>query len=68
MKLDRASFAVALKMHRDRLGLTQHEAAALLDVSPRAYWQWEAAQGDTLPVTMEGTIARLAKQRTPKAA
>ena len=59
MALDRDTFAAALQMHRNRLGLTQAEAAVLCEVSPRVWWKWEHAQGDTLPVTMEGTIARL---------
>lgn len=59
MALDRATFAAALQMHRDRLSLTQAEAAALCEVSPRAWWKWENAKGDTLPVTQEGVIARL---------
>ena len=59
MALDRDTFAACLQMHRNRLGLTQAEAAVLCEVSPRVWWKWEHARGDTLPVTMEGTIARL---------
>lgn len=59
MALDRAAFAAALLMHRTRLGLTQAEAAGLCEVSPRVWWKWENAAGDTLPVTQEGVIARL---------
>lgn len=58
-KLDRESFALALKMHRERLNLTQADAAALCEVSPRVWWKWENAKGDTMPVTMEGVISRL---------
>jgi len=63
------TFGAALKMHRDRLGLTQAEVATLLDVSARIVWQWEQAIGNPLPVTMEGVIARLklAKAKTPPA-
>lgn len=63
------TFAAALKMHRDRLGLTQAEAATLLDVSPRILWQWEQATGNPLSVTMEGVLARLkfSKTKTPPA-
>jgi transcriptional regulator with XRE-family HTH domain len=57
--LDRESFAAALKMHQDRLGLTQAEAAGLLGVSPRVLWQWREAKGNPLAVTMEGALARL---------
>jgi DNA-binding XRE family transcriptional regulator len=59
MGLDRVTFAVALKIHRDRLGLTQAEAATLLEVSPRVYWQWEKGMSNALVVTMEGVLARL---------
>lgn len=59
MAIDRTSFATQLKMHRKRLGLTQAEAARLCNVSPRAWWAWENAEGDTLSVTQEGVIARL---------
>ena len=58
-------FPEQLKNHRERLGLTQAELAAFLDVSPRAIWQWEKG---TLPhvLTQEGVLARLtkAKRRT----
>lgn len=66
MALDRATFAAALQMHRDRLGLTQAEAATLLGVSDRIYWQWEKAKGDTLAITQEGALARLAKAKPSK--
>ena len=59
MALDRETFAAALEMHRSRLGLTQAEAASLLEVSPRVYWQWEKGMSNALPVTMEGALARL---------
>lgn len=59
MALDREAFATALQLHRDRLGLTQAEAASLLEVSARVYWQWEKGQSNALPVTMEGALARL---------
>lgn len=67
MTINRDTFAACLQMHRNRLGLTQAEAAVLCEVSPRVWWKWENARGDTLPVTMEGTIARLkfAKAKTP---
>lgn len=67
MALNPTAFAAALKMHRDRLGLTQAEAATMLGVSPRVVWKWEHADGDCLAVTMEGVLARLkfAKAKTP---
>lgn len=65
-RLDRHSFAMALRFHRERLGLTQQEMASLLEVSDRAYWQWESESGATLAVTMEGVIARLKRSRAKK--
>lgn len=56
MALDRQAFAVAIKMHRDRLGLTQAEAAGLCEVSARVWWKWEKAKGDTLHPTQRGTL------------
>ena len=44
---------------RDRLGLTQAEAATLCHVSPRAWWTWENSQGLPLVPTQEGVLARL---------
>lgn len=29
------------------------------------WWKWEHAEGDTLPVTQEGVLARLSKEPTP---
>jgi transcriptional regulator with XRE-family HTH domain len=55
------TFAQQLRTERQRLGLTQAEAAALLAVSKRALEQWEAGERTPLPVAQEGTLARLAK-------
>lgn len=66
MALDREIFALALQQHRDRLGLTQAEAAALCEVSPRVWWKWENSGGDTLAVTQEGVLARLKFARKKK--
>jgi len=56
------TFPEQIRAQRERLGLTQAELAAFLDVSPRAVWQWE--QG-TLPhvLTQEGALARLSKAK-----
>jgi transcriptional regulator with XRE-family HTH domain len=59
------NFAEQIKSERGRLGLTQAEAAALLDVSPRAVWQWEQGQ-EPLAVTAEGVIARLKRAKVKK--
>lgn len=55
-------FTEKLKAQRERLGLTQAELAAFLDVSPRAVWQWEKGM---LPhvLTQEGALARLTKAK-----
>lgn len=53
------TFSESLKAERQRLKLTQKEAAVLCAVSPRVWWKWESAAGDTLPVTQEGVLARL---------
>lgn len=54
------SYAEELKSEKQRLGLTQAELAALLDVSPRAVWQW--LQGDEpIAIAKEGALARLRK-------
>ncbi len=57
----KAGWLAALETHRERLGLTQAELAALLDVPARTHWEWES--GNTTPhaITQEGAIARLSK-------
>jgi len=52
------TFAEKLKTHRARLGLTQPEAAALLDVSKRTYEYWEAGKVP-LAVAQEGALKRM---------
>lgn len=54
------SFPEQLKNQRERLGLTQAELASLLDVSPRAVWQWEKGKVPHI-LTQEGAINRLIK-------
>jgi transcriptional regulator with XRE-family HTH domain len=58
-------FSEILKSERERLGLTQAEAADLLNVSPRAIWKWEHGD-EPLAVTAEGVIARLKKAKAKK--
>lgn len=60
------TFPDLLKTYRKQLGLTQAGLAALLEVSPRAIWQWEKGE---LPhiLTQEGALARLQKNRRPRA-
>jgi len=58
-------FSEKLKAECERLGLTQAEAAALLEVSPRAVWKWLHGE-DPLAITAEGAIARLKKAKAKK--
>jgi transcriptional regulator with XRE-family HTH domain len=55
-------FATELKAELARLGMTQAEAAAVLDVSPRAVWKWLHGS-EPLAVTAEGVLARLRKSK-----
>lgn len=62
--IDRATFANALKTHRERRGLTQAAACAALGVAKRTLENWERCEGgEPLQITMEGALARL---RTPE--
>ena len=65
MKIKTQSFAAQLKAERQRLGLTQAEAARLLQISPRALWQWEHGE-EPMPVTREGALARLRKTKSKR--
>lgn len=56
------TFSEKIKSERERLGLTQAEAATLLDVSPRALWQWEQGQ-EPIALTQEGALARLERTK-----
>ena len=58
-------FATKLKSELGRLGLTQAEAATLLEVSPRAIWKWLHGS-EPLAVTAEGVLARLKKAKAKK--
>lgn len=54
------AFAEKLKAARERLGLTQAEAARLLDVSFEAVSKWERGLSTPAAITQEGALARLA--------
>lgn len=60
------SFADQLKSQRQRLGLTQSEAAELLEVS--ASWVDKAEREIRTPIkiTQEGALARLTKTKAHK--
>lgn len=60
------SFANKLKYERERLGITQAECAAWLDVSPRAIWQWEQGK-EPIALTQEGALNRLARAKAKAA-
>jgi len=53
------AFPTQLQHHQQRLGLTQAELAAVLEVSPRTIWKWLNGE---LPhiLTQEAALARLA--------
>lgn len=59
------SFAEKLKSERERLGLTQAQAASLLSIAKRTYCDWE--YGITTPpeVAQEGAFARLRAMKKP---
>lgn len=57
------TFAQKLLAERDRLNLTQAEAAALLATSKSSLEKWEAGVKTPKPLTQEGALARLAKQK-----
>jgi transcriptional regulator with XRE-family HTH domain len=58
-------FSEELKSELERLGLTQAEAAAELNVSPRAIWKWLHGS-EPLAVTAEGVLLRLKKLKPKK--
>ena len=60
------SFADQLKSERSRLGLSQAELAALLDVSKSAVEKWEYGTKTPISIAQEGALARL--RRTKKRA
>lgn len=56
------TFPELLKSERKRLGLTQAQTAALLELSPRLYWSLE--QGQKTPSrTLELGILAVLKQK-----
>lgn len=61
------NFSERLKSERERLGLTQAGAAALLDIPARTYWEWEAEKTTPYAITQEGALRRLsATKKRPK--
>jgi transcriptional regulator with XRE-family HTH domain len=60
------TFAAKLKAERVRLGLSQSGAEALLDLGKGQVTAWETERNTPHVLTQEGTLARLAKIKTPK--
>lgn len=57
------TFSEQLKAHRQRLGLTQSEAAAVLEIPARTHWEWESGKTTPHAITQEGALARLSKAK-----
>lgn len=57
------NFAEKLKSERKRLGLSQAELAALLDVSKSAVEKWEYGTKIPIAIAQEGALARLGKTK-----
>lgn len=53
------TFSEQLLSARQRLGITQPEAAALIGISPRTYCAWELGEVTPLPYQQEGTLGRM---------
>jgi len=60
------SFAEQLKQERERLGITQAQAASLLGVSKSVLAKWEIADRTPLDLTQEGALQRLRTTKTPR--
>lgn len=59
-----AEFAAALKSHRERLRLTQPQAAALAGVSPRWWWARENTDVATSEMWQTWVLAKLRAAKT----
>lgn len=59
-------FSAHLKAERKRLGLTQPEAASLLGLKDRTYWEYESGATEPPEIAQEGALARLAKAKSKK--
>ena len=59
-------FSSALKQARNRIKLTQKEAAALLETPPRTYWEWENEKTTPSAIAQEGALARLSRKSSEK--
>ena len=59
-------FSDQLKQERERLGITQAQAASLLSVSKSALAKWETVDRTPIAITQEGALARLRATKTPR--
>lgn len=59
------TFPELLKSERERLGISQKRAAAILGVADRTYWDWEAGKAEPVKILQEGAESRLKKIKTP---
>jgi DNA-binding transcriptional regulator YiaG len=60
------TFAHQIKQSRERLGLTQAQAASLLDISKSTLEKWEAGVKTPKPLTQEGALSRMGKHKAKK--
>ena len=58
------NFSESLKRERLRLGLTQVQAASLLDVSKSIIEKWESKNRIPIKLTQEAALARLGKLKS----
>jgi transcriptional regulator with XRE-family HTH domain len=55
------TFSEQLRSEQSRLGMTQPQLAATLEVSERTISHWLTGSREPLPVAVEGVLARLAR-------
>ena len=55
------TFAQQLRAEQSRLGMTQPDLAAALEVSERTVFHWLTGTREPLAVAVEGVLARLAR-------
>jgi DNA-binding XRE family transcriptional regulator len=60
------SFPCRLKQERERLEITQAQAASLLSIAKRTYCDWEYGITTPSEVAQEGALARLREIKTPR--
>lgn len=57
------TFAQQIREERNRLNLSQAEAARLLEVSKSTLEKWEQGQTEPILITQEGALARMNKAK-----